>query len=302
MKVVVVGAGAVGAYYGAKLAKAGHEVTFVARGAHAEALRERGLTVQLDSGEEHFDTPNVVPLEQARGLNAELVLIAVKWPSLREVCAVLPDIVAADGLVAPLINGVESEAVVAEAVGAERTVAALAYISSGLTGPGALYVHGPVRVAFASTVPGQFERVKGIAQAFADTGIGVNPREDATQMLWEKMVWNAAFNGLCALTDQTAGYVADHAEPLVQRAMLEIIAVANAEGASLMPGMVDVLLGVTRTQFKDTVPSMLQDVRAGRATEVDILQGAVARAGAKHGIDTPVMETMASLLRLRTTS
>lgn len=303
MKVVVVGSGAVGAYFGAALVKAGQTVTFVARGEHARALRTRGLVVHLDDGQpQRFDTRDVCELQDAHGADADLVLVAVKATALAQVAPSLPQLVAGDGLVAPLINGVESEQQVAGWVGQARTVAALAYISSGLTAPGEMRVHGQARIGFAGYDAGQLAKLHGVAEAFQAAGVGASVRDDPVQMLWEKMVWNAAFNGICALTDRTAGDVAQHCEGLLRAAMGEVIQVGRAEGAKLTDGMVDKLLEMTRTQFEHTEPSMLQDVRAGRPTEVDTLQAVVVRRGRQHGIGTPVMETLEALLRARSGS
>jgi 2-dehydropantoate 2-reductase len=116
-------------------------------------------------------------------------------------------------------------------------------------------------------------------------------------MLWEKMVWNAPFNGICALARRPAGSCVELLEPLIKRAMLEVIAVARAEGVPIPDQLADLMLRVTREQFPLTEPSMLQDVRAGRPTEVDILQGEVVLRAAKLGVDVPVLSTLAGLLR-----
>ncbi|WP_437589356.1 ketopantoate reductase family protein [Sorangium sp. So ce1000] len=296
MRILVVGAGAVGGYFGARLALAGEDVTFVARGAHAEAMRSRGLIVRTPSGELRTPPLRVVELDGARG-PFDLALIAVKSPSLAAVSARLPGLLAADGLAAPLLNGLDSEDVVARDVGERRVIAAIAYMSAGLAGPGEIDTLAPTRAGLAPYRPGQEPRVEATAALLERAGIPVRRGSDHRAMLWEKMVWNAPFNAICALTGQRAGVVAERMEDLTRAAMLEVIAVARAEGAELSEATADAMIALTRAEFPLTEPSMLQDVRAGRATEVDILQGAVVERGRRAGVETPVLRTLATLVR-----
>ncbi|WP_437982957.1 ketopantoate reductase family protein [Sorangium sp. So ce117] len=296
MRILVVGAGAVGGYFGARLTLAGEDVTFVARGAHAEVMRSRGLIVRTPSGELRTPPLRVAPLDGARG-PFDLALIAVKSPSLAAVSAKLAGLLAADGLAAPLLNGLDSEDVVARDVGAPRVIAAIAYMSSGVAGPGEIETLAPTRAGLAPYRPGQEARVEATAALLERAGIPVRRGADHRAMLWEKMVWNAPFNAICALTGQRAGVVAERMEDLTRSAMLEVIAVARAEGAEISEATADAMLALTRSEFPLTEPSMLQDVRAGRATEVDILQGAVVERARRAGVDTPVLRTLATLVR-----
>ncbi len=296
MRILIVGAGAVGGYFGARLALAGEDVTFVARGAHAEAMRSRGLVVRTPSGELRTPPLRVTPLDGARG-PFDLALIAVKWPSLAAVSAKLPGLLAADGLAAPLLNGLDSEDAVAREVGESRVIASIAYMSAGLSGPGEIDTLAPTRAGLAPYRPGQEARVEAIAALLERAGIPVRRGSSYRAMLWEKMVWNAPFNAICALTGQRAGAALERMEDLARAAMLEVIAVARAEGVEISEATADAMIALTRAEFPLTEPSMLQDVRAGRATEVEILQGAVVERGRRAGVDTPVLRTLAALVR-----
>jgi 2-dehydropantoate 2-reductase len=295
MRILILGAGAVGGYFGGKLALSGEDVTFVARGAHADALRTRGLVVRMPDEELRTPPLRVVELDAARG-PFDLVLAAVKWPGFDAVCAELPGLLAADGLCAPLLNGLDSEDIVARHAGEARVLAAVAYMSAGLTGPGEMYSNGQTRAGLAPYRPGQEARVEPVAAALERAGIPVRRAADYRVMLWEKMVWNAPFNAICALTNQSAGAALARTEPVVREAMLEVIAVARAEGVALPDEVLEMMLGATRGPFALTHPSMLQDVRAGRPTEVEILQDAVVARGRRAGVDTPVMRTLAALM------
>ncbi|KYF74972.1 2-dehydropantoate 2-reductase [Sorangium cellulosum] len=296
MRILIVGAGAVGGYFGARLTLAGEDVTFVARGAHAEAMRSRGLVLRTPAGEVRTPPLRVVDLDGARGPFG-LVIVAVKWPSLADASARLPGLLADDGLVLPLLNGLDSEDAVAREVGDARVIASIAYMSAGLSGPGAIETLAPTRAGLAPYRPGQEPRVEAVAALLERAGIPVRRSSSHRAMLWEKMVWNAPFNAICALTDQRAGVVVERMEDLARRAMLEVIAVARAEGAEIPVETADAMIALTRAEFPLTEPSMLQDVRAGRTTEVDILQGAVVERGRRAGVDTPVLGTLAALVR-----
>lgn len=287
---------------GARLAKAGCDITVVARGEHGRLVRERGLRIHGPSGEECIPLAKVVEDIGALSGRFDLVLIAVKWPELEQVCDALPNLLAPNGLVAPLLNGLTSEDVVSHYVGAQRTLAAVAYMSAGLAEPGAIYVHGSVRVGLAPYRPGQDQQLAEVAALFERAGVPVQRSDDHRTMLWQKMVWNAPLNGICALTRKAAGPCIDELEPLVRRAMQEVVAVANADGVTLPPQLVDVMIASTQRDFRSTEPSMLQDVRKGRPTEVEILQGEVVRRAAQLGVEVPVLSTLAGLIRCLTST
>jgi 2-dehydropantoate 2-reductase len=299
MRTLVIGAGGVGGYLAAQLVKAGLDVTLVARGAHARVLREQGLGIAHEHGEERVRFAQL--LEDAAGAREryDLIILAVKWPELESACNALPNLITPHGVVVPLLNGLTSEDVVMKYVGAQRTLAGVVYMSAGLREPGCIYVNGAVRVGLAEYRPGQLEDIARVAGLLARAGVPLVQSDDYRAMLWQKMIWNAPFNGLCALAERSAGWCVEHMEPLVRRAMHEVIAVAAAEGVTLSEQLIDGMVEVTRSTFPLTEPSMLQDVRKGRPTEVEILQAEVVRRGQRLGVDTPVLSTLAAVLSAR---
>lgn len=297
MRTLVIGAGGVGGYLSARLAQANCDVTIAARGAHGRVLRERGLTLRTSKGTEQVVLPRVVDsADELRG-QFDLVLLAVKWSGLEQALDPLPNILAPYGVVVPLLNGLTSEDVVAGYVGAQRTLAGVAYMSAGILEPGAIYETGSTRVGLSAYRPGQDADLTRVGALLSGASIPVQQHPEYMAMLWQKMVWNAPFNGICALAKKPAGACVEQMEPLLKRAMLEVIAVARAEGVVIPEQFADIMLGVTRDQFALTEPSMLQDLRAGRPTEVDILQGEVVSRAAKLGVDVPVLATLAALMR-----
>ncbi|MDB4976959.1 MAG: hypothetical protein JWN48_5300 [Myxococcaceae bacterium] len=297
MKTLVVGAGGVGGYLAAQLALAGFDVTVIARGEHGQALAARGITIRTGEREQHARFSRVVAAADALQERFELILLAVKWPELETACDALPNLIAVDGVVVPLLNGLSSEDVVATYVGAQRTLSGVAYMSAGLLEPGVIYAQSNTRVGLSPYRPGQDAELTRVAGMFRQAGVPVQESDDYRAMLWQKMLWNAPFNGLCALSQLSAGACVEQMEELVRRAMLEVIAVARAEQVTLPEQLVDAMLTVTRQEFGLTEPSMLQDVRKGRPTEVDILQGEVVRRAERLGVDVPVLSTLAGLIR-----
>jgi 2-dehydropantoate 2-reductase len=303
MRTLIIGAGGVGGYLAARLESGRADVTILARGAHGEALRAHGLRILGGANEERVRLAHVVTdAEELRdGKRFDLIVLAVKWSDLESACDALPNLIAPGGVVVPLLNGLSSEDVVMRYVGAQRTIAGVIYMSAGLREPGSIYVNGRVRLGLAAYRPGQDEDIARIGTLFEAAGVPLQRSDDYHTMLWQKMIWNAPFNGLCALSGRNAGYCVEHMELLVRRAMREVIAVARADGAALSEQLVDVMIEITRGDYALTEPSMLQDVRRGRSTEVEILQAEVVRRGLRLGVDTPVLSTLAAILTARPT-
>jgi 2-dehydropantoate 2-reductase len=297
MRTLVIGAGGVGGYLSARLAQASCDVTVAARGPHGRELMHRGLTLQTSKGTEHVALPRVVASADELHEQFDLVLLAVKSSGLTSALDPLPNLLAPYGVVVPLLNGLTSEDVVASYVGAQRTLAGVAYMSAGIIEPGAIYETGNTRVGLAAYRPGQDDDLARVSALLSGAGILVQQQPEYMAMLWQKMVWNAPFNGICALAKRPAGVCVELMEPLIRRAMLEVIAVARAEGVVIPASFAEFMLTVTREQFALTEPSMLQDVRAGRPTEVEVLQGEVVSRAEKLGVDVPVLSTLAALVR-----
>jgi 2-dehydropantoate 2-reductase len=298
LSILIVGAGAVGGYYGAILARAGHLVTIVARGDHGRAVAERGLLVEDPGGSFTVELPVLPSAEAARGLGADIVLVAVKASALPEVAAHVGLALAPGGVAIPLLNGLDSEEELARVIGPERVVGGVAQIAARLVAPGVVRADAPGRIVLAPLTPERLPQAERIARAFSDAGLGCEARRDLARVLWAKLLWNAPFNAVCALTRKTAGQVLEvpELERVVREAMQEVVAVARAEGVSLDDRLVAATLDATRTSFRDTLPSMLQDVLAGRTTECRALQGAVVRRGALRGVPTPVHNLLLALV------
>jgi 2-dehydropantoate 2-reductase len=298
MRVVVVGAGAVGGYFGGLLARAGHDVALVARAEHARVIRSEGLVVETPEGELRVRAPVIEPLEAASGFEADLALVAVK---ARDLDSVLPGIRAAlgpEGVGVSLLNGLDSEAEIARVIDPERVFGGKVMIAAGRIAPGRLYVRAGGKMQLAPLVPASLGRAHELARAFSEAfPCTVHP--NLGWVLYRKLLWNAPFSALTAITGRSAGEVLDvpALEQVARAAMAEVVSVARAEGVELGDEEVHGMMRVTREVFGVTTPSMLQDLEAGRPTEANAIQGAVVERGVRHGIPTPVNQVLWALVQ-----
>jgi 2-dehydropantoate 2-reductase len=261
-------------------------------------IREHGLAVTFPDGEVVARAPVLSDVRDAAGLGADVAVVAVKAASLAEVAEGVGAALAPDGVALPLLNGLDSEEELAKVIGRSRVIGGVAQIAASVVAPGRVLVEAPAEIVLAPLANEQMPLVERLAETFSRAGFGCTAKRDLARVLWVKLLWNAPFNAVCALTRRTAGEVLriPDLEALVKRAMEEVRAVARAEGVAIDERVVTASLDATRSRFQNTRPSMLQDVLAGRPTEARALQGAVVTRAARHGIPTPVHETLLALL------
>jgi 2-dehydropantoate 2-reductase len=293
------GAGAVGGYFGARLAAAGNEVHFIARGPHLEAMRQRGLLVKDPDGD-LVVRPARATEDPSKVGEVDLVLFTVKSTGTREAAVAMRPLLGPRTAVLCLQNGVENEDVLTEVVGVGRVIPGVAYVGAEVTEPGVVTHTAMGRIALGERSGEVSERVKEIAKAFEDAGIHASSSTDITTAKWRKLVWNAAFNPITALTGQTVfeALQDDDIKEMANAAMREVIAVAQALGLAVSED--DVPKGENvRSQKAMSKTSMLQDVERGRPTEIEALSGAVVRAGHRVGVPTPINAALRALVKAK---
>ena len=303
MKFAILGSGAVGGYYGARLARAGHEVTFIARGAHLAAIRERGLQIKsaalgdfLVHARAEEDTARVGPVD--------LVLFAVKTYDNPTALPLLAPMLGPSTAVLTVQNGVDSAGDVASAAGEARTLGGTTYVATALEAPGLIVQTGTHRrIVFGEAfgeLPRLSDRVTAIHEAFEGAGIESYPVEDGRVPIWEKFVFLASLAGFTGAARLPIGPV--WGDPFTKAQFLagcrEIEAVARAEGVPVAADVVDRIV-----PYIDAIPgsmrsSLLIDLQAHKRIEVEALQGTVVRRGAARGVPTPIMSTLYSVLKL----
>jgi 2-dehydropantoate 2-reductase len=301
LRIAVVGAGAVGGYYGALLARAGQQVALVARGAHLEAVRAGGLTVRGPRG-----TFTVRPdAESATGRIGEvdLVILAVKTYDNPTALPLLPPLIGRDTIVLTLQNGVESAREAAGVAGEARVIGGAAYIATALTQPGVIDQTGTHhRIVFGEVFGEHGEvspRVQRLQDAFVAAGLEVEVAADARVPLWEKFIYLAPFAGFTGAARLPIGALWSHAptRALFARACAEVELVARAEGVAVADDVGARILAYVDALPASTRSSLLIDLQQGKRIEVEALQGAACRRARAHGLDVSIMETLYATLR-----
>ncbi|HSJ55975.1 MAG TPA: 2-dehydropantoate 2-reductase [Anaerolineae bacterium] len=299
MRIVVLGAGGVGGYYGGLLARAGHDVTLVARGAHLAALRTRGLHVESVHGD--FEVSPVSATDDVTALEpADLVLVTVKSYDLERVVDAARGLVGDNTAVLPLLNGLDTAERVAALVGERPVLAGLTHISSSIAAPGVIRHVSPLRrITFGERHGRQTERAQKIRDILAGAGIEAVLTDAVEPALWTKFLFIASIGGVCCLARQPIGPVlaTDETRALYVEALREVEAVARARGMALAANVVEQALGLTEGFPADTRPSMLVDLEAGRRLELEAMSGTVVRYAREVGVDTPVHRVIYGALK-----
>lgn len=300
MRVLVHGAGAVGSYFGALLARGGHDVALVARGAHLDALRQSGLRIERPDGPLTAPTLRAVagPAEGFPSAAPELVLVCVKSYDTDAAGRALAPVVAPDTIVLSLQNGIENEERLARALSLPPLLVGLTRIGVERTAPGVVQYTGRGEILFGEPDGTTSPRARRLADALGAAAIPHQLRRDVLVVAWEKLAWNAGFNAVTTLVDQPVGPVMAHAATrgLVRRAMEETDAVATALGVAVRRGRLEAVLAESATEMPSFPTSMLQDRRRGGRLEHDALNGAVVRAAGRVGVAVPVNAVLLSLL------
>ncbi len=302
MKIAVMGAGGVGGFYGGLLAKGGQDVTFIARGAHLEALRKTGLKVESQSAGD-FALPKVAATDSPAGIGpVDLVLMTTKAYDLEGAARTLLPILRQDSLVLPLLNGVDIADRLAAVLGAERVLGGMCQVSSSIKAPGHIRQVGPLnKIVFGELAGGITPRAQAVLDAFKAAGINAELSASIQVDLWKKYLFIGAAGGLCALTRCTLGPVLKDPDT---RAMFvgcaqEIEALARRKGVPLPATVVqDTVAFCDKLPF-ETRPSLLLSLEQGKPLELDALSGTAARMGRELGVPTPINQFITAALKLQ---
>ncbi|HEX4602171.1 MAG TPA: ketopantoate reductase family protein [Gemmatimonadales bacterium] len=293
MKVVVLGAGAIGAYYGGLLARQGHEVTCFARGVNLAALREQALEIRTPEG---AFRPRVSATDRVQDLKpADFAILAVKSYALRDIAPVVRHVAEQGATIVPFLNGVETaEQLAALGVPRAALVGGLTRISAVRLQPGVVERRSPFQIVVVGEFGGQTtDRVTRIAAAFQEAGASAQVSPHIDLDLWQKFVFITTLAAACGLARSAVGPL--RAEPLgrrlLERALREVVAVARARAIPLPAGEVESVLAVIDGLPAGMKPSFLLDLESRGPTELEILSGAVSRFAAAAGLEVPVHDT-----------
>ncbi len=300
MKILVMGAGAVGAYYGAQLQRAGADVVLCARGENLRALRENGLEIKSFKGDLKLAVKATGdPREYAP---YDLVLFAVKSYDTESAARQLEGCLAQDGVLMTIQNGVENEKVLCRFFPREVVMGGNSRIGAELVAPGKVLHTAIGEIEFGELDGRKTLRAEGIAEVFRRAGILGELTTDLQTIRWYKLMGNNSTNSVSALSHTTLGQMLEDPDGfnLVRTLMLETLAVGRAEGAKVTDDRVDVQLAMIRKSLNASAikTSTLQDVEKGKPLEYEAISGAVLRAARRHGMKVPATETVYTLLRL----
>lgn len=295
-KIGVVGAGAIGCYYGGMLARAGFDVRFLMRG-DLETVRERGLLIR--SGGEEIHLPHVGAYGSTSEMGeCDLVIVAVKATSNGDLPGLLEPLLGERTPILTLQNGLGNEAFLAEHFGERRVMGGLCFVCLNRVEPGVIEHYGHGTVSVGEYLGGPKERTHAVVEALSRAGIEAKAVEDLANERWRKLVWNVPFNGL---TIAAGGVGVDRVigDPamlkLTWALMNEVVATASALGHEISPDFLESRIGNTR-RMGDYKPSSLVDFIEGRAVEIEAIWGGPLRVAAELGVAVPRLEMLHTLL------
>jgi len=304
MRIAVLGTGGIGGYFGGRLAASGHDVTFVARGAHLEAIREKGLQIASVAGDFTVHPARATDNVTSVG-TVDVVLLAVKTWQLPPVLELLPSLIGEGTAVVTTQNGVEAPDQVAAVVGRGAVLPGIAKIFAYIDGPGRVtHAGGPASLAFDewSRGPGApSERVARLREAVTASGAVSPVPDDIWAELWSKMLFVVPFGGLGAALDATIGELrgVPSRRGLLQDAMREVETLARARGIRLPESVVAGTMAFVDDQPAGATTSLQRDLLEGRPSEIDAWTGAVVRLAAAEGVDAPLHRLLLEVLTRR---
>ena len=291
MKIAVMGAGAVGCYYGGMLALGGHEVTLIGRAKHVDALRRDGLLLDTQSFTERVRMQASTAAEDVAG--AKLVLVCVKSYDTDRAAREIAPHLAADAVVLSLQNGVDN-AQRLQAVLRQEVLPTVVYVATEMAGPGHVRHHGRGELVIAKG-----HASDSLVGLFAEAGVPVQVSDNVAGALWAKLIVNCAYNALSAITQMPYGLLVqgDGVEGVMRDVVGECLAVAHAEGVTVPDDVWESVQLVARSMSTQS-SSTAQDLARGRRSEIDRLNGHVMHRGEALGVATPVNRVLYALVKL----
>ena len=298
MKVAVVGAGGVGGYFGGLLARAGHEVTFVARGAHLEAIKQNGLRVESEL-DGTFTAPGMAVQDTVKAGEQDLVLFSIKMFHNAQVIPSLAPMVGDATVVLTLQNGIDNGEQLAHAVGTSKVMIGSAYMEGRISEPGVVTQGGPGTATFGEMHVAITRRGEDLLQQFQEAGWRVNLHENMPGMLWKKFAYITGSAGVCAAANCVYEEMRTIASTrrLIERAIEETLAVGRARGAPIMADSLRWAMDALDRFPGQGRASMAKDFLEGRPVELEGLTGTLIRMGLEVDVPTPINDFLYAILK-----
>jgi 2-dehydropantoate 2-reductase len=298
MRIAVVGAGGVGGYFGAKLARAGESVVMLARGAHLDAIRRDGIRVR--SALEGDIVAKVDAVDSFAGQPAvDIALFCVKSFDTRSAAEALRPVMGPSTGVVSLQNGVDNEEALDQILGRGVALGGAAYVFAAIEAPGVIAHKFAGRIVFGEMDGRQTDRAVGLRDALVRASVPVELSTDIRRVLWEKYLLISAQAGMTALTRCPAGVLRETPESwrMYRLILEELAAVARAEGVSLPGDVVDAVMKQATGLAPDAYSSLHHDLTQGKRLELEALHGHAVRLGERHGVPTPMVFAVYAALK-----
>lgn len=316
MRILIAGAGAIGAYLGAKLARAGRDVTLFARGAHLEAMRSAGVIVRSPDGD--FTARPAVSATLDDIGPVDVVFLGVKAHALPQLAPNLGQVIGPETVVVSTQNGIpwwyfqrhggeldgltigclDPAGVVARTIPAQHVIGSIVYFSTALAGPGIVQHLEGDRISLGELDGSRSDRIRRLAAALNESGVRARVTTRIRHEIWVKLLGNASFNPVSALTGATIAQMLHHAETaaLIRRIMEEVEQVAHVLGIELPVTIDQRMAGAEQVGAHKT--SMLQDLEAGRPMEIEAIVGSVVELGDRLGVALPHTKAVYACVKL----
>jgi 2-dehydropantoate 2-reductase len=294
MRIAIFGSGGAGGYFGARLAKAGEDVVFIARGDHFRAIRSNGLHVDSDDGD-FVVVPAEVTDEPGQAGTVDVVIVGVKTWQLPEAARAMQPLIGPQTFVVPLQNGVESPEQLAAILGRDRVLGGLARVFSFLIEPGRIrHLRGPAEITFGELDNRPSDRAQQLRKVLSRAGLASTIPADIRVALWEKFLFIVPLGGIGALARAPLGILRAVPETrlMLEQGMREILDVAHGWKIPLAPEVVERTMGFVDSLPPDATMSMQRDIAAGRPSELEAWNGAVVRLGGQVGVPVPLHDTL----------
>ena len=289
MRILIFGTGAAGGYFGAQLARAGEDVTFIARGAHLQAIQRDGLRIETPDGEIVIQPAKATADPSAVG-KVDVVILGVKAWQVTEAAEAMRPAIGPDSFVVPLQNGVDAPAELAAVLGEAHAAGGTCATISWLTAPGRIRSAMSTNfIRFGELDNRPSERIKRLRDAFQRSGTNVEVPADIQRALWSKFLVVTAFGGVGAVTRAPIGVTRTLPETrrMLEQCMEEVLEVAQARGVAMFDNAVAEAMSILDSIGANATASLQRDIADGRPTELDYWNGAVVRLGREAGVATP---------------
>jgi 2-dehydropantoate 2-reductase len=297
MRIAVLGSGGVGGYFGGRLAAAGADVTFLARGGHLDAMRTRGLRIESPKGNVHIPKTKAAA-DPAEVGPVDIVFFTVKLYDTEPAIAMLPPLIGPDTAVIPLQNGVDSVARLTTAVGARHAAGGTCYVSAVIADPGVIRHTAMDHLIFGEVDGRRTPRMEALLDACRPAGFQSTLSDNITVDIWTKFVRLSVLSGLTTVTRSPLGAIVGDPElfAMLKDAVREAMAVARAKGIAVPASTVEDVAAAYRALPPQTKSSMLEDLERGRRLELPWLSGALVRIAREAGVETPIHRFITAVL------